>query len=130
MGSYVQSNLNTGEEVVYKTNLHWFFVVSYLFSFRVLWTCGLLAIPKLVEVFTNEFAITNQRIIMKVGFISRKTFEMNLRKIETINVDQDFFGRILGYGTIVVIGTGGTKERFVNISNPLEFRNQYHNQLT
>jgi uncharacterized membrane protein YdbT with pleckstrin-like domain len=126
VGSYVQSNLNTSEVVEYETNLHWVVLVS----FSTLLTGGILAIPKLIEIFTSEFAITNKRIIIKVGFISRRTLEMNLQKIESINVNQSVLGRILGYGTIVVIGSGGTKERFANISNPLEFRNQYQKQLT
>lgn len=75
--------------------------------------------------FTSEFAITNKRIIIKVGLISRRTLEMNLNKIESVNVDQGILGRILGYGTIVVIGTGGTREPFASISNPIEFRKRF-----
>lgn len=123
MGSYVQSNLTTGEEVVYEAKLHWIVLVS----FRAIFT---LFIAPLVEIFTSEFAITNKRIIIKVGFISRRTLEMNLQKIESINVDQSVLGRILGYGTIVVIGTGGTKEPFANIIDPLEFRKQYQKLTT
>jgi len=122
MGSYVQSNLTSGEKVVYKANLHWIIFVSL----HALFT---LFIAQLIELFTSEFAITNKRIIIKVGFISRKTLEMNLQQIESINVDQSILGRILGYGTIVLIGTGGTKESFSNIAAPLEFRKQYQ-QLT
>ncbi len=122
MGSYVQNNLNTGEEVVYETYLHPIVLVSFR-AFCTLW------VAPLVEIFTSEFAITNKRIIIKVGFISRRTLEMNLQKIESINVNQSVLGRILGYGTIVVIGTGGTKERFANISNPLKFRKQYQNNV-
>ena len=66
-----------------------------------------------------------KRQIIKVGFISRRTLEMNLNKIESVNVDQSFWGRIFGYGTIVVIGTGGTKEPFAGISNPMAFRRKF-----
>ncbi len=118
MGSYVQSNLLNDERVVYETRLHWITFVS----FRGLFT---LFIAPLIDRAFSEFAITNRRVIIKVGFISRKTLEMNLSKIESVNVDQGIWGRMLGYGTITIIGTGGTKETFGNISGPLEFRRQF-----
>jgi uncharacterized membrane protein YdbT with pleckstrin-like domain len=60
----------------------------------------------------DEFAITNKRVIIKTGLISRKTFEMNHSKIESVNVDQGIVGRILGYGTVRIVGSGGSKEEF------------------
>ena len=57
--------------------------------------------------------------------IARRTVEMNLSKIESVNVDQSVMGRILGYGTLTIIGTGGTREIFNNISRPLEFRKAF-----
>ena len=63
-------------------------------------------------------------MVIKVGFINRKTLEMVLTKVETIRVDQSILGRVLNYGTIVVTGTGGTNEPFTSIANPLEFRRQ------
>ena len=118
MGSYVQSNLIKSERVVYEAKLHWIVFVSL----RGIFT--LFLIP-FIERLTSEFAITNKRIIIKVGLISRRTLEMNLGKVESINVDQSIMGRILGYGTINIIGTGGTKELFADISSPLDFRKQY-----
>ena len=56
------------------------------------------------------------------GLISRRTLEMNLEKVETIKVDQGIFGRILGFGTVTVVGTGGTKEAFKWMAEPLAFR--------
>ena len=69
--------------------------------------------------------ITNKRIIMKTGLISRKTFEMNLQKIESVNVDQSFWGRLLGFGTVSIVGTGGSRESFADISEPLLFRRKF-----
>jgi uncharacterized membrane protein YdbT with pleckstrin-like domain len=54
--------------------------------------------------------------------ISRKTFEMNLQKIESVNVDQSFWGRLLGFGTVSIVGTGGSRESLADISEPLLFR--------
>ena len=115
MGSYVQNNLISGEQVVYEARLHWII----FFSFRSFFT--LLILP-LIDRWTSEFAITKKRVIMKVGLISRKALEMNLSKIESVNVEQTIMGRILGYGTISIIGTGGTRESFARISKPMEFR--------
>ncbi len=118
MGTYVQNNLIKNEHVVYEAKLHW----MAFFSLRAVFT---LFIAPLIDSVTSEFAITNKRIIIKVGFISRRTIEMNLTKVESVSIEQSILGRILGYGTIKVIGTGGTREPFSGIANPLEFRKQF-----
>jgi len=118
MGSYVHENLISGEQVVYEAKLHWIIFLTL----RGILT---LFIAPLIELKTSEFAITNKRVIIKVGFISRRTVEMNLSKIESINVDQSILGRILGYGNIVIVGTGGTKEPFATIADPLTFRKKF-----
>lgn len=118
MGSYVSNNLGKDETVVYEAKLHWIIFISL----RAIIT---LFIAPLIDTWTSEFAITNKRIIIKVGLLRRRTLEMNLSKVESINVSQGIFGRILGYGDIVVVGTGGTKEPFAAICAPLEFRKAY-----
>ncbi len=115
---YVNSVLVTGEEVIYCAKLHWKIYFTSQ-AFRSLW------ISPLIRQITSEFVITNKRIIIKTGFISRQTLEMNLSKIESVNVNQETWGRILGYGTITIIGTGGTKESFPDISKPLLFRRKF-----
>ena len=121
MGSYVNSNLIEGEKVIYETKLHWITFVSLK---------GILTlfISPLIAYYTSEFAITNKRLIIKTGFISRNTFEMNLSKIESINVIQGILGRILGYGTVVIMGTGSTREPFTSIRDPLTFRKKFLEQ--
>lgn len=84
-----------------------------------------LFIAPIIDRYTDEFAVTNRRVIVKTGLISRKTLEMNLSKIESVNVDQSIFGRLLGYGTITIIGTGGIRESFPNISEPILFRKKF-----
>ena len=118
MGSYVNNNLIKDETVVYETKYHWkiFFTLTGIFT---------LFIAPAIKRWTDEFVITNKRVIIKRGLISRKTFEMNLNKIESVNVDQSIFGRMLGYGTITIIGTGGTKESFLNIADAVEFRKKF-----
>ncbi len=71
-----------------------------------------------------EFCVTSKRVIIKVGLVSRRSVEILLTKVEAITVEQTLLGRIFGYGTITIIGTGGTQEAFPMISDPLEFRRQ------
>jgi uncharacterized membrane protein YdbT with pleckstrin-like domain len=90
------------------------------------------AIPILATMTTRasaEFAVTNKRVILKTGIIQKKTAEMFLNKIESIGVDQSVVGRMLGYGTIVIRGTGGSLEPFDRVSAPLEFRRQIQEQI-
>jgi hypothetical protein len=77
----------------------------------------------------TEMAVTNRRVVIKTGLASRKTIEMLLNKVESIEVSETTAGRMLGYGTVVVIGTGGTSEPFQKVAHPLEFRNQVQHQI-
>jgi uncharacterized membrane protein YdbT with pleckstrin-like domain len=118
MGSYVNKHLIKDETVAYETKLHW----VIFFSLKSLFT---LTIYAWLKRWLSEFVITNRRIVIKEGFIARRTFEMNLSKIETVNVDQTVMGRILNYGSITIIGTGGTRETFHNIRRPMSFRKTF-----
>ncbi len=118
MGNYVDSHLIRGETVVYSAKLHWIIYLT-LKAIVTLW------IAPFIQQATSEFAITTKRIIIKERLIARRTLEMNLNKIETVNVDQSILGRILDYGSITVIGTGGTREVFNNIASPMLFRKAF-----
>ena len=92
--------------------------------------CGLVAIlPGMVRRNATEMAVTSRRVVIKTGLASRKTIEMLLNKVESIEVSESAFGRMLGYGTIVVIGTGGTPEPFHKVAHPLEFRSQVQQRI-
>jgi uncharacterized membrane protein YdbT with pleckstrin-like domain len=92
--------------------------------------CGIVAILMgMVRRNATEMAVTNRRVVIKTGLTSRKTIEMLLNKVESIEVSETAFGRILGYGAIVVIGTGGTPEPFPRVAHPLEFRSQVQQQI-
>jgi hypothetical protein len=77
----------------------------------------------------TEMAVTNRRVVIKTGLASRRTIEMLLNKVESIEVNETAFGRMLGFGTIVVIGTGGTLEPFHKMAHPLEFRSHVQQQI-
>jgi uncharacterized membrane protein YdbT with pleckstrin-like domain len=77
----------------------------------------------------TEMAVTNKRVIVKSGLANRRTIELLLPRIESIAVEEPALGRLLGYGTVIVRGTGGTPEMFPQIARPLEFREQVQRQI-
>jgi uncharacterized membrane protein YdbT with pleckstrin-like domain len=144
--SYVERNLLPNEQITYRAKLHWIiyilpaivFVIAILVALGgsmaaagVVGVIGLILLaPPWIKSKSSEFAITNKRVLIKVGLIRRHSLELLLQKVEGIGVDQGILGRILGYGTITVSGVGGTKEAFKMISRPLEFRRQVQASLT
>jgi uncharacterized membrane protein YdbT with pleckstrin-like domain len=144
VGNYVEHNLIDGEQVVYETRIHpivflspalfvmlgiGFGAFGNFFGGAVLLGAGvLMLIAAWIRQWASEFAVTNRRVIVKVGFISRRTIEINMSKVESVEVNQDIFARLFNYGTIVVIGTGGTKEPFALINDPLAFRRAVQSQ--
>jgi uncharacterized membrane protein YdbT with pleckstrin-like domain len=140
--SYVDSTLLPGEQVTYRAHLHWIIfgraavvLIVGVFLWIALANHGLsilgesLVVISLVLWFfaylhrrTSEFAVTNKRVIVKVGLIRRRTIEMLLRQVEALEVNQSIPGRLFGYGTFLIIGTGGTRESFPLVGDPLEFR--------
>ncbi len=77
----------------------------------------------------TEMVVTNRRVLIKTGIVSRRTIEMLLLRVESIVITEPVLGRMLGYGTVVVHGTGGTPEPFNLIANPTEFRRHVQEQI-
>lgn len=80
--------------------------------------------PAFLRRATTELAVTDKRIVFKTGLLRRHTIEMNMDKVESVNVDQSILGRVCGYGTVTIHGTGGGIEPLRNIADPLAFRNR------
>ncbi len=129
MASYVESALTKGEQVVYQGKVSiWSLVPLLLLGlvFLMFWGLGLLFwIAAAIKYFTTELAITNKRVIAKFGLISRSTIEINLQKIESIQVNQSIIGRIFNFGSIVVSGAGNPQAPIPGISSPLQFRRSF-----
>jgi uncharacterized membrane protein YdbT with pleckstrin-like domain len=145
--SYVKHVLQPGEEVRHISTIHWavywpaflFFLVAVAGVVGFMWqispplplivaavafALGLLSfVGAWFRRWTTELAVTNRRIVFKRGFIRRHTIEMNMDKVESVDVDQSVLGRLLGYGDIVVHGTGGGLEPLRRIDSPIAFRN-------
>jgi uncharacterized membrane protein YdbT with pleckstrin-like domain len=77
----------------------------------------------------TEMAVTNKRVLIKTGLGNRRTLDIMLSRVESIGVEESFWGRMLGYGSVTVRGTGGTPESFVMISHPQEFRRSVQAQI-
>lgn len=145
--SYIEKNLMNGENILHTSKLHWavflwpvtWFIIAVMFfgggsdSAPVGGLFILIAIITAISTFinykTSEFGITNKRVIVKVGFIRRNSLEVLLNKVEGIQVNQGILGRVLGFGSITVSGTGGTKDPFHKIDAPLEFRKKVQEQI-
>jgi len=134
---YIEANLLPGETVVQRARLHWIvflkavavvivglalLVVQPIVGAVIAGVGLIMAVPPFLERTTSEFGVTSKRVIIKVGLIQRRTLELLIRQVEAISVDQSLMGRIFNFGTITLTGTGGVRETFQNISNPLEFR--------
>lgn len=135
-----------GEQVAYRTKLHWsvfggavFWVVLgvVMLSANSANPAGVLSLVfapiagvlEYIAFATSEFGVTTKRIIIKTGFIRRISAETLLTKVEGIAVEQGILGRLFGYGTIIVHGTGSTRTPYKKISNPMEFRRQVQQQI-
>jgi uncharacterized membrane protein YdbT with pleckstrin-like domain len=145
--SYVRKVLLPGEQVVYETGLHWLIfgravlvlmvalalAIGSLYAGNtappLLLAAGIVALFGLILLLAalirragTELAVTDQRVVYKRGIIARHTIEMNRAKVESVDVDQSLLGRILGYGTVQLRGTGGSLEPMAMIGNPLSLR--------
>jgi len=78
----------------------------------------------------TEMGLTNKRVIVKTGLANRRTIELLLSRIESVVIEEPAMGRMLGYGTVIIRGTGGTPEMFEKIAHPLEFREQVQSQIS
>lgn len=142
---YVENNLMNGESVIYRAKLHWiiftlpvfFFLLSLIFFINgnagfggfIIFIAILTGLVAFINLKTSEFVVTTKRVIVKTGLIRRDSFEVLLNKVESIGIDQSILGRIFGYGTAVVNGTGGKESYLSKISAPLEFRKHVQEQI-
>lgn len=143
---YVEKRLMNDETILYRAKISWkIFIWPSLVLILFIWISSklhalagffafvlslYLVIRVILVILTSEFALTNRRIIAKRGFISQHSMEILLNKVESITVSQPLDGRIFGFGTVTVIGSGGTQEFFKSIDNPMELRKQVNSQIS
>ncbi len=138
MFKYAENNLLSDERILHQAKFHWFVYIPGLLFFAmilffpkeplyvgVLTALGIASLVKsYFMIASTEFVVTTMRVIVKTGVISRNTIELNHRNIESVNFDQSVLGRIFGYGSLYIAGTGAGVSPIPWIDNPLEFRKQ------
>jgi uncharacterized membrane protein YdbT with pleckstrin-like domain len=124
--SYIEQSLSTGEKIEGLFKLHWIaWVPMIIWLILALPTFGLTLVIAIYEFLRLKFleqGVTNKRVILKRGIISRKTEEMKLTSIETVEINQGVFGRIFGFGTVKVTGRGISDLMFKGIDNPMSVK--------
>ncbi|WP_312840409.1 PH domain-containing protein [Delftia tsuruhatensis] len=129
MSSYVESTLIDNEKVIYEAKISiWSLMPSILLGLFLLMFYGLGLIVWLfafIRYKTTELAFTNKRVIAKFGFISRRTVELNLAKVESLQVSQGILGRMFDFGTLVISGAGNPQAPIPGISRPMTFRRSF-----
>jgi len=133
MSSYIENSLIKDEKILSQANISmWSLFHLFLLGVILLPLFGFGLVFFLIAYIrfkSTELAITNKRVIAKFGFISRSTVEINLPKIESIQVHQGIFGRIFNYGSLVISGAGSPKAPIPGIAQPLEFRKTFNQIL-
>jgi uncharacterized membrane protein YdbT with pleckstrin-like domain len=129
MASYIEDALIKGEKVIYTGHVSLWSLAPLIFlGFVGLGFFGLgliLWIMAFIRYKTTEMAFTNKRVIAKFGFISRQTIELNISKVESIQVNQGILGRIFNFGTLIVSGAGNPQAPIPGISDPMAFRRAF-----
>jgi uncharacterized membrane protein YdbT with pleckstrin-like domain len=141
--SYLDRNLLKNEQVLFRTRLHWrLYVAPVLFTLFVMGPIAVLLWWKEARLWSplpvalglvwvlaahirrqsSEFAVTNKRVVIKLGVFTTRSLELLPSKVEGVAVEQNLWGKLFGFGHIVVTGSGGTKESFDGIQSPFEFR--------
>ena len=139
--SYVEANLMPDEHIIHAAKVHWcvfipgaLFLLIWLMQvaavgvrdnptiYFFLYLAGYFLVRAQLIRMTTELAVTSKRVVAKFGLIRRESIELNLSKVESFQVEQGILGRMLGYGTIAVNGTGGMRTPIKKIDQPFEFR--------
>ena len=145
--SYIQNNLQAGEEIKYKADIHWYIFaypvillllsaffssaqtgLFYYVSIFLLLSGLFQLIKRILLKMGAEYVVTNKKVILKSGILNRDALEFVLNKCEGIRINQSLMGRMLGFGSIVVT-TGGVTNKFDFITNPIKFRNEINAQI-
>ena len=152
---FIEENLISDEEIVYKADVSWFVYLNplaWMAAAIVIYIVGrfeigisspavlifsifvaLISFSRFSTAFSHQYyteiGITNKRIIAKFGFIARETLEIPLNRIESVTIDQSVAERITCCGTVAVHGTGQTLAPVRFIDEPVRFRNELNEAI-
>lgn len=151
-GEYLKGTMTQEEIVLVRAKYHWIAWLGFYFIFATLGVAAIIAFMLALSAYSNneleasifysilgfilaiypisyylslhltEMACTNKRVVFKKGVISIKTEELKNDKVEAIEIEQSFWGRLLGYGNICFVGMGSSKVDFINVANPWQIK--------
>lgn len=128
--SYINDSLAMNETVVSRAHFHWSYRLVALLAllFLGIFVVGIwIFFAMMIRLWTTEIAVTNQRLVLKTGWLRLETQEMALPNIEGVKVTQGFWGRMLGYGHVRIEGTGVDAIFTPPIAHPVDFRRAIEN---
>lgn len=127
---YVQDTIGNNEKIIYVVHYHWIYTLTAFFNllFLGIFIIGIINFLKMmINKWTTERVLTDLRYIQKTGWIKRDTEEINISKIEEVDLKQSILGRILDYGSIEISGTGSGQIILKSIDEPLIFQKNLNN---
>jgi membrane protein YdbS with pleckstrin-like domain len=129
MPSYVEAALVKDERIVHSGHISlwsmWHLIAFGLLLLPVLGLGLIFLVMAYVRYKSTELAVTTKRLIVKHGFIGRQTVEINMNKVESIQVDQGLLGRVFDFGTLIISGTGTSHAPIAGVSDPMAFRKAF-----
>jgi uncharacterized membrane protein YdbT with pleckstrin-like domain len=129
MSSYVEGALVADERLIHSGHLSlwsmWHLIALGIVLLPLFGLGLIFLVMAYVRYRSTELAVTTKRVIVKHGFIRRQTVEINLGKVESIQVDQGVVGRLFDFGTLVISGTGTSHAPITGISAPMAFRKAF-----
>ncbi|RFO98164.1 hypothetical protein DIC66_05470 [Rhodoferax lacus] len=129
MSSYIEGALVKDEKLVHVGHISlwslWHLLVAGVVLIPLFGAGLILLAIAFVRYRSFELGVTTRRVIVKRGFISRQTIEMNLSKVESVQVEQSALGRIFNFGTLIVAGTGASHAPMTGIAEPMAFRKAF-----
>ena len=122
--AYLDESLAAGETIVARFDLHWTakwrLIVFLVLAIPTLGLALFAALYEWLRLRAIEMGVTNRRVVRKTGIISRNSEELRLASIETIDLHQSVWGRMFGYGDVVLTGRGESSMIFARLATPLE----------
>jgi uncharacterized membrane protein YdbT with pleckstrin-like domain len=149
--SYIEQSLASNEQLIYRARFHWLYRfaawalliasvaggVIVLAQDAPLWIgaaiigCGLLVfLAIMLPIWAQQIAVTNQRLIHRRGLVRRSTEELQLSAVEEVRLEQGLLGRLLGFGRIVVSGTGIEDVRLPALAEPVRLRRKLQEAMS
>ena len=127
---YVQDTIGNNEKIIYTVKFHWIYTLGAFLNllFLGVFIIGIVKFLKMmINKWTTERVLTDLRYIQKTGWIKRNTEEISISKIEEVDLKQSVLGRLLGYGSINISGTGSGQITLKSIDDPLKFQKNLNN---